>query len=513
MIEYNPSLFKTVPMEHQHDSVKLILGKDNWALFDEMGVGKSKPVVDAACILYEAGVIDTVVVCCPAQAKITWLHEELGEIVSHCWKPSYVVEYTSGSTHVPHFFDKLLWVVVSYEFGRSEIYKNALAGELEGRKIMMVADEASRLKNRKALQTRVFVELKQKYALRGGLLDGTPLSNRNILDLYAKFAFLDKGILGFKNYTQFQHHHATMGGFNGKQALEYHNVEELNKKINPYILRREKKDVLKHLKPKMFELMTVPLSPESWKLYKQMRDEMLVQLNDDERSFAQHATTKTIRLQQITSGFLGGVEDAPDVELDEDWFALETHNDLDIVAQCEPKRLTIIGEEKTATVIRFLCEQREQYGFARHFLWCRFTAEIQRFTRLLEAEGFPVFHVVGGQAKHSRNTTIEQFGRFGDRQGNAIGVGQQAAGSLSLNFVSCSNVHYVSNSYSMIDRTQSEDRFHRQGQVDQVLYWDWIATGPKGQRTIDMAVVESLRKMRDVATWTTDQWRKALEIE
>lgn len=69
---------------------------------------------------------------------------------------------------------------------------------------------------------------------------------------------------------------------------------------------------------------------------------------------------------------------------------------------------------------------------------------------------------------------------------------------------------YMSNDFSLKTRLQSEDRVHRPGQMHPVSYFDVIATGPQGQKTIDHAVVKSLKAKEDIADFTTAAWLDAL---
>ena len=44
--------FKTEPYEHQRDALKKCWDKESFAIFAEMGTGKTKIALDNACILY-----------------------------------------------------------------------------------------------------------------------------------------------------------------------------------------------------------------------------------------------------------------------------------------------------------------------------------------------------------------------------------------------------------------------------------------------------------------------------
>jgi hypothetical protein len=48
--------------EHQKIGTSALVAHPFFAIFDEMGAGKTKQAIDAACFLYEAGVIDTALI-------------------------------------------------------------------------------------------------------------------------------------------------------------------------------------------------------------------------------------------------------------------------------------------------------------------------------------------------------------------------------------------------------------------------------------------------------------------
>lgn len=91
-------------------------------------------------------------------------------------------------------------------------------------------------------------------------------------------------------------------------------------------------------------------------------------------------------------------------------------------------------------------------------------------------------------------------------------LAQPHAGGHGLNLQVASEAIYLSNDWSWGVRAQSEDRAHRSGQTKNLLIMDVIATGPKGQPTIDSVILKALRDKQDLATFTCAMWRKELEI-
>ena len=154
-----------------------------------MRTGKTKATIDAACLLFEAGVIDTVVIACPAQVKPVWLAPEFGELKQHVFVSYRAIELETkiedklaGYLQACNKFHVLPFVVVSYEFLRQEdaqtdYHKVAKLVEALGHsKYWMICDEGCALGNWEAAQTRALYQLRQT-ASRVTILDGTPVGN------------------------------------------------------------------------------------------------------------------------------------------------------------------------------------------------------------------------------------------------------------------------------------------------------------------------------------------------
>ena len=69
--------FKTKPFQHQLDALKRSWNKKVWALFMEMGTGKTKVLIDNVAMLYDKGKIDGALIIAPKGVMGTWRHQEL----------------------------------------------------------------------------------------------------------------------------------------------------------------------------------------------------------------------------------------------------------------------------------------------------------------------------------------------------------------------------------------------------------------------------------------------------
>lgn len=334
----------------------------------------------------------------------------------------------------------------------------------------------------------------------------------------------------------------------GRQVVEWIDVDDIQRRLAPYVLRRLKVDCL-DLPEKMPPVtLSVPLSPATWKIYKEMRDEMLVWLDTvDSRhvAVAAQAAVRAMRLVQICSGFLGGLQD-PDlysVEADEeldidqasllagcpDWLEADQEA-LPAAVGARPGQATLgpslspgeplgppktvpVGREKLDLFFSWYEQKLEDDPCFKLLLWTRFRVELARFVEEFQQKhpAIPIGQIHGGQKRDEREAAIRLLGPKSAPKGPVVVAGTPATGSMGLNLTAAHTVIYFSNDHNLKTRLQSMDRVHRPGQFHAVSYFDIVATGPKGQNTVDRAILHALIKKETTATWTTNAWRKALQ--
>lgn len=481
------------PFDHQKTGVQSLISNKFFGILDEMGAGKTKQVIDAAGFLYEAGELDAVLIICPAQVKDVWCHPQYSQIIEHSFVKGIIHEFTSRSSKLPDKTRGLTWVVVSVELLRNLDHVKKLITLLKGRTFWTIVDESSTIANHKAAQTKGVMQLR-KHSKRRSILNGSPMWN-SVLNLYSQFEFLDPNILGFKNFYAFRNHHCQMGGWMNKQVVKFVNVEEIQRKIHPYVLRRLKRDCM-DLPPKLrAPLIEVRLKPSTWEKYVSMREEFVAYLNSsDEVSIVSTAPVKSLRLSQICSGFLGGFADDDE----------------------EGTRTVEISSELTDAFLdnyEFRLKEDSNY---RLITWCRFRPEIARLKERMR-ERFPKVQIQvlqGGLSKADREAAKTLFHPDApDPTGPASLIGQPTAGRFGLNFTKCSNVDYLSNDHSLLTRSQSEDRVDRPGQKFNVLVQDYVVVGPNRERTVSGMILKALRNHESMANWVTSKWVEELMQE
>lgn len=540
---------------HQLIGVEALLKNPYFLLADEVGAGKTKQVIDAAQILFQRGDIDTVLVVTPGFARSTWAEEDplLGEVAKHAWDaiPNVIHEYRSGYDTLAFIPGALNWVISNYEFVRRADRLYDLDKMLRTRRMWLVLDESWALSGN-SQQMRACRQLRNRRAVRVTELNGTPLSDGAPEDLFYPLSILSTGILGMTSQASFRSKYCVMGGYDNRKVVRYQNLDDFNRRIAPFVLSRRTRDCfdLPPMLPPV--IIEARMQPTEWDLYKGMRDEMVASLGG-EVTTAQQAIVKSLRLAQICSGFLGGLEDlgvpaAPPVpQLEQQpapgWLR-RIHGEQASAIQGQgaassqapassPVGLTgsgglgaVAGRTPTG-LIRETGRGKLDALFnwldtwnpipTKLLVWCRFTAELERTTRelaTLQADGalvFPhIFNLRGDQSDADRRAAKEFLAPPDDGRRGAV-IGNQKAGGASLNFAAASVAVYMSNGPALIERTQSIGRIERPGASKPMLIVDVVASGPKGQKTFDHAVLRALRAKDDMAKWTVQQWRDLLK--
>lgn len=489
---------------HQREGVLALLAHPAFALFDEVGCGKTKQIVDAAQILYTEGSLDTVLVVTVGYARSTWADPDpvLGEVAKHTWEdlPSVISEYHKKADEIRWTPRALNWVVTNYEFVRREDRLAYLLHTLRGRRTWLTLDEAWAVKGNSD-QMKACRTLRFKRAERATILNGTPLSDGKPIDLYYPFYILDPAIIGVQNKTHFKARYCVMGGFNNKQIIKYQNLDDLNRRIAPYVLSRRTRDYF-DLPPVLPPVtLEARLAPKTWGLYTSMRDDMVAWLNT-QASVAAQAITKTLRLSQLTSGYLGGLEEMQVCPTCQGVFAedCETCHGDGVLAQSAVTTQEV-GREKLDVFLRWL--EAQETPPHKMLVLTRFIKERQRTATEL-TRFYPHVYQLPGPERQLAKAALAP----GGNPESAVVVGNPRACGASLNFSAAHTVVYLSNGPALIERTQSMGRIERPGATQPITVVDVMACGPAGQKTVDHLILKSLRQKQDMADWTVETWRK-----
>lgn len=543
------------PFQHQREDTEWLLDKPYAFIASQMRTGKTKVVIDAAQFLFERGDIDRVVVITPAPVRDVWADRTLGEIAKHSFAdlPATITEFHARTRTWLHTDitaeRKLDWYVTNFEFIRS---KNRLA-QLMGvcnQKTMLVLDESSFVKNHSAQQTKACVQLR-KACGRVVLLNGTPIFH-SPLDLFSQGNLLHPSILQCPYVTLFKARYAVQQpvlGSGGRpitkvigkgraareimiqKTVDWTNLEDLERRFKPYTVRRLQRECL-DLPPKLDPVtLTATLEPATWKAYRDMRDELVVWLQSGQVAVSGTAAVKVMRLAQITGGFLGGVEDA-NIEGPEEGFLesvtamigtlqqdKEEHpytlEDIEHAAQ-EPrtgrqaadKFAQMIGREKLDVLLWFIEQRLEEDPNLHLVVWTRFRPELFRVIEEVHAK-FPQFmigKIHGSQKRSERLEALALLKPETSPEGPVFVAGVEGTGSFGLDMTAAHTCVTLSSGYSPGRSAQTLDRIYGPGQKHPIAYFNVVAVGPRGQRTIDHDILQARIAGEDIATRTASAW-------
>jgi len=475
--------FKTKPFKHQEDAIKESWFKEFYALFMEMGTGKSKVAIDNIGMLHERGFVDSALIIAPKGVYDNWVK---GEIPTHLpdriqrdvlrWEP----KRTKGFAKRLENFIMEDFIGVKIFVMNIEALSTPRGANTAGRFLVqnpnniVIIDESTTIKNRKAARTKN-LQVLHKYAKYRRILTGSPIT-KSPMDLFSQCSFLAEKALGYNSYFAFQNRYAIvrqqkMGQRSFQEIVGYRRLDELNEKLTQFSKRVLKSECL-DLPDKLYTKRYVPLTDEQKRLYDQMKDMALAMLENGELATTTSVLTQIMRLQQISCGHF-----TPDVG--------ETRS----LENNRIEELLNITEELQGKCI----------------IWASYTHDIQRIYSALRDCFGPeaVALYFGDTAQDMRQDTVDRFQDPKDPL--RFFVGQPRTGGFGITLTAATTVIYFSNSYDLEIRLQSEDRAHRIGQNNPVTYIDLVSPD-----TLDEKILTALKSKVNLAETVlgeeTRQW-------
>ena len=464
--------YKTEPFNHQREALQASWDAEFHAWFMEMGTGKSKVAIDNMGVLYQQRRINASLIVAPKGVYDNWVK---GEIPAHLpddikrkiirWKPSQSKSYAAELEDlIMEDYDGLKVFVVNVEAFSSPRGARAAGRFLvQNPDNMMIVDESTTIKNRKAQRTKNLMTL-TKYSRYRRILTGSPVT-KSPMDLFSQCNFLDERALGYNSYFAFQSRYAVvqkrvMGARSFQEITGYRRLDELNEKLFEFSTRVLKEECL-DLPEKVYIKREVELTDEQAKVYNQMKKLALAQMEGGDLATTESVLTQIMRLQQICCGFF-----QPDV------------------GKIQPLKNNRLNELMNIT--------DELQGKA--IIWASYTHDIQQIADTLRDRFGPdsVALYYGETPQDKRQEIVERFQDVNNPL--RFFVGQPRTGGDGITLTAATTVIYYSNSYDLEIRLQSEDRAHRIGQKNTVTYIDLVSPD-----TIDEKVLGALRQKINLA--------------
>lgn len=278
------------PYPHQTTAIDLCV-KRNALISDECGLGKTLIAVRAGLEMRGRGETRPYLVICPKAAVEQWKREILEDDIGAC-----VTILGSGMSE-PVLIGRTRpqWIITHYDALLTKT--GAILGVLDFG--LIVADEAHRIRNRRAKRTQLLKKLHgdMRIALTATPWETSPADMWSILNwLHPK---------RFTSYWQFHAKYTlSMIGYKGyTKDLGPKNLAGLVNEIGDIWLARRKVDVASHVPAMIMQKVPIRLEPEQSQLYDTIDQgkDLYISINETTEILVANTLARISRLLQVTS--------------------------------------------------------------------------------------------------------------------------------------------------------------------------------------------------------------------
>lgn len=521
--------FYRSPRAHQARDFARFKDAEYFALLWEPRCGKTKLIYDIFQYRYALGHVDAlVVVAFPNGVHRVWLDELPKELPPDLLARTAALAWASGKTTrgaereaaiAIRAHDGPIVVTLNCEAIITEKGWKYLEWLLRKRRVMLVADEASWAANWSA-RTKKLEALgrgsrdRPRPVVRA-ILDGTPVEEGPV-EIYHPARFLDPTALGYPTkeafkarYLQFeeaedehgvrrrvmrQRHEPGTGRVIGEYPVfrGYRNLDELYDRLMRFSSRVRRADV-SDAPPKVYQTVYFELTPVQRRVYDDLRDRYVAEVDADREVRAANVLLRMTRLQMVARNY----------------YPPERRGELCVTCQgqayteagdhcvdCDGlgyrvvwTELTRIDPRRNPAIDALVYQLTNATGPV--VVWCRFRQDVEDVWAAANGLGRRLLPYHGGLKESLREENYRAF-----RAGTGDGlVGTIASGlSRGHDLTRATTVIYYSNEFGLRLRRQSEDRAEGVARAVSTDVIDLVAAD-----TRDLAVIEALRAKRSIA--------------
>ena len=420
--------------------VRLAAWAPGCVLADDMGLGKT---IQALSLLLHRRDQGPALVIAPTSVGPNWRRE------AQRFAPSLRARLYRGRNRAALLDDLGAGAVLitSYELALRDASKLG-----EHTWATLVLDEAQAIKNPTAKRSIAIGSLERRFCLA---LTGTPVENRTA-ELWSLFRVVVPGLLG--SSSAFRERYAV--------PIERHHdptsQDRLHRLLQPFLLRRLKREVAPELPPRLEHTVLVELSAEERSLYASARLAAVAELTGGEAGDEEARRFKILaalsRLRQLAC-----------------------HPRLDDPA-------SPVASSKLARTLQLLTEAVE--GGHQVLVFSQFTRHLALVRTALEAAGLGVLQLDGSTPSAERERRVDAF-----QNGSApVFLISLKAGGTGLNLTAATVVVHLDPWWNPAAEDQATDRAHRIGQQAPVSVYRLVAEG-----TIEESIVALHAEKRALA--------------
>ena len=461
---------KTEMFPHQKDIFDRSKDMRDFALFLEMGLGKTKIIIDQLAYSYMHDEITAALVIAPKGVIANWTMVEMPKHMTP--DVNYDTYLWGGQTtqreeklfakFVGQKRDRLKVFVINYDALNQKRIRAVVDVFLkEYKSFALIADEATAVKTYSAQRSKhVYAYADRARLVR--VLTGTPIT-QGPMDLWGICRPLGRRVFDQKSFYGFRNRYAITrrmkyGNQSFDEIVGYQNQDELREKVDTFSSVLQKDEVL-DLPDKIYSRRAVPLTKTQRTMYDEMVGMSITSVGD-ETITAVNALGVLSKLQQICVG--------------------QMKTGVDEYAPIDNNRIEA-------------CLQACREAAGKVIVWCHFTGARNALCEALcnefGASSIAVIHTT--QSTKMRQVEVE---RFKTEESCRIFLSSPGMSGHGITLTEANTVIYYCNSFKLEDRLQSEDRCHRIGQASNVQYIDLVSPS-----TVDIKVLAALRKKINLA--------------
>lgn len=394
-------------------------------LADDMGLGKTLQVLTFINYLIDSKVKKPILVVLPTSLVLNWSNE----IEKFCPELNYEAYYGPDRNPFESVYKSRDVILTSYG-----IMTNDIELLKKHQYSYIILDESQAIKNPNSLRYKAAMLLKAKNKLA---MTGTPIEN-NTFDLYAQINFTNPGFLG--SMQSFKTNYSVPIDKNGNEAV----AQELQKMINPFLLRRTKELVATELPDKTEEVLYCEMGKQQRKVYEAYRNNIRNQVLNkiEEEGFNE---SKMIALQALTK--LRQICNSPAILPDEDYPSDSVKADL---------------------LIEHI---KEKTGQHKILIFSQFVSMLELISNRLAEEKVSFVKLSGSDSTKQRQAAVDDFQTNTDTRVFLISL---KAGGTGLNLTAADYVYLVDPWWNPAVENQAIDRCYRIGQKNNVIAYRMI---------------------------------------
>ena len=469
------------PWAHIKTALDMCRGKPNFAFFMDMGTGKTGGTINAMREKYaeHKRVLRTLIVC-PITVCSGWVKEFKLHASPNVQKRVYVLdgpqkERVATVLKARKKHGDACIFVMNYEALSMKTLVDALH---DWGPEICVADESQRIKNPRAKRTAVLWGFSDRAPIKY-ILTGTPILQAP-LDIFSQFRFLDGGATFGTNFYSFRARwfvDKNAGMPTQKYFPDWRplpgTAEAFNRMIYTKAIRVMKDSCL-DLPPFVRQRVEAGLGAAQQKAYTEMLNNFVTFLKG-RACTAELAITKSLRLQQILSGYMVAEETGDVLKFD------------------KVPRLDALAE-----IVEGLPAD------SKFVVWACFRENYNDIAGVVDKLGVKCVRLVGGMSKTQRDKALQ---RFADDPKTRCIIANPASAGVGVDGMQVANYAiYYSRNFNLEHDLQSNDRIYRGGSEmhKKVTRIDIVAPD-----TVDELILESLANKHTNAEAVL-AWKKRL---